>query len=257
MNTQDIKPGFTILKLGKSSFISNDSITFRYSDIWEKDIVLSNVKVKQFLKSENKEFDFVHGPCITDKDYTRDYAFCFRCPTWIGQAQKLRGKSRLWPCPSVVENIESVLPTNYCFYDDLHYEQLDYKGQQALKYGCLDISSIYRRHVITPIDFTEDLNLPFDIIDELKNRHVFTNSNLPPVVYAHYLRFLCFLRLYDGENYRKSLQDIQLTIENDYFVCEYQKVGSYKLLAIAHLKIGNRNAAKKYLAVADRHISKS
>ncbi|XP_052067190.1 uncharacterized protein LOC127706574 [Mytilus californianus] len=106
MNTQDIKPGFTILKLSKSSFIPNGSNTFRYSDIWEKDIVLSNVKVKQFLKSENKAFDFVHGPCITNKDYTRDYVFCFRCPTWIGQARKLRGKSRLWPCPSVVDNIE-------------------------------------------------------------------------------------------------------------------------------------------------------
>ncbi|CAC5388413.1 unnamed protein product [Mytilus coruscus] len=346
MYTQDIKPGFTILKLSKSSFISNESKTFHYLDIWGKDIVLSNVRVKQFLKSKNKDFDFVHGPCITNKDYTRDYAFCFRCPTWIGQARKLRGKSRLWPCPSVVENIErkygiervayvivlAVLRTRsiagnsnkitgvdlslnkvfyefhkrrlpclilglntdaaagwlylatylfflqhfsvslrivdyalskctpdklYSFDDDLHYEQLDYTEQQALKYGCLDISSIYRRRVIEAINFREHSILPFDKIDELKNRHIFTNSPLPPVVYAHYLRFLCFHRLYDGENCRKSLEDIQLTIENDYFVCKPQKERSYKLLAIASFKIGDRNVAKKCLAVADRHILKS
>ncbi|CAC5388408.1 unnamed protein product [Mytilus coruscus] len=326
MNTQDIKLGYTILKLSKSSFIHNGSHLFDFSDIYGKDIVLSNVKVKQWLKSTNKEYDCVHGPCITDKDYTRDLAFCLRCPTWIKQARKLRGKNRLWPCPSVVGNIEKcgtlcnplnlnvyifrtcqiagnsrghtglnsfpnkdlyknhkqrlpyiILGLNtdaavgwlylatylfslhhfsvslkivdyalskctpdklYCLMDHLHYEQLDYTEQQALQYGCLDISCIYRRHVIKSVRFQEDAILPFDIIDELKNRHIFTNSSLPPVVYAHYLRFLCFHRLNDAENCRNSLQDIQLTIENEYFVCNYQKVSSYNLLAIAHLKIG-------------------
>ncbi|CAG2186277.1 unnamed protein product [Mytilus edulis] len=140
----------------------------------------------------------------------------------------------------------------YCLLEALRYEQLDYTEQQALKYGCLDISSIYRRHVIRKVFFSKDHILPFDVIDELNNQHILTSSLLPPVVYAQYLQFLCFYKLYDNENCRKSLQDIQQTIENEYFVCKYQKVSSYKLLAKAHLKIGDRISAKQCLAVADR-----
>ncbi|XP_063399939.1 uncharacterized protein LOC134684575 [Mytilus trossulus] len=544
MITQDIKPGFTMLKLSKSSFIFRREI-YNCSDIWEQDILLSNVKVKQLLRTKHAGYDLVHGPCITDNENNRDYAFCLRCPSWIRQARKLRGKSRVWPSPSVIANIEKygtlfvpigcktsvteefewrisfsvaeklliysfrhtqmlcyallkimlkeiietytyskgilcsyflktvvfwvseeyrgdewqphmiltcfmaclarlvycvdhsylphyfipeinlledklisnnatelthllnkfyrigpqfltysktlsnfaqhhissfniinnfntlyhinrkyameiskmcycqrcsnikiskisklstkrrnplnlnvcifricqfagisneingknlslnkvfyeihkqrlpyiILGLNadaasgwlylatylfslnqfsvslriidyalskctpdklYCCNDDLHYEQLYDTEQQALKYGCLDISSIFRRHVITAILFWKDSILPIKRIYELKNRYDFTNSSLPPVVYAHYLRFLCFYRLYDGDNCRKCLHDIQLTIENGYFVCAHQKVDSYTCLAAAHLKIGDKNAAMKCLDVVDR-----
>ncbi|VDI82539.1 cyclic GMP-AMP synthase [Mytilus galloprovincialis] len=106
MSTEDTKPGFTMLKLSKSSFIPYDSQVYYYWDTWRNNIVLSSEKAKQWMSSKWENSALVHGPCITDEDYESDIAFCLRCPIWIKQARKLREKSRLWPCPSVVEIIE-------------------------------------------------------------------------------------------------------------------------------------------------------
>lgn len=47
----------------------------------------------------------VHGPCIADPEGKVDYAFCFRCTSWIHQAHQWIHRKRAWPSTELIYEI--------------------------------------------------------------------------------------------------------------------------------------------------------
>ncbi|XP_052078289.1 uncharacterized protein LOC127716216 [Mytilus californianus] len=70
---------------------------------------------------------------------------------------------------------------------------------------------------------------------------------IPPVVYAHFLSFLCHYHLNNVPELRNSLQDLQLTIDEDYFIGEdvIVRSTSYYCLGTALQLMGDKLSAKQ------------
>ncbi|XP_071144945.1 cyclic GMP-AMP synthase-like [Mytilus edulis] len=85
------------------------------------------------------------------------------------------------------------------------------------------------------------------IPDELKlyAHNVSGALPVPPVVYLHFLKYLCHYHLDNVRNYQESLGDLHLTIEENYFISErFMKAGAYDCLGIAFLVVGDRDSAR-------------
>ncbi|CAC5364314.1 unnamed protein product [Mytilus coruscus] len=74
---------------------------------------------------------------------------------------------------------------------------------------------------------------------------------IPPVVYAHFLSFLCYYNLNDVRECRNSLRDLKLTIAEDYFIEDDDslKASSYYCLGTALQLTGDNVSAKKAFTV--------
>ena len=69
--------------------------------------------------------------------------------------------------------------------------------------------------------------------------------SLPPVVYSHFLRFLCYYHLNNVNLCYNALVDLQLTISEDYFILNnMQRSRSYNCLGVAFQLIGNHEMAE-------------
>lgn len=82
--------------------------------------------------------------------------------------------------------------------------------------------------------------------DELRFKGEDIGQLIAPVVYAHFLRFLCYYHLYDYRQYRKSLQNLKLSIEEKHFIANsIQESKAYNMLGIAFHLIGDTKSAKQ------------
>ncbi|XP_071126576.1 uncharacterized protein [Mytilus edulis] len=69
---------------------------------------------------------------------------------------------------------------------------------------------------------------------------------IPPVVFAHFLRFLSHFRLKNSRQCQGSFRDLQLTVKEDYFIAhDIQLVISYVVLGIAYQLIGEKEYARQ------------
>ncbi|XP_071128233.1 uncharacterized protein [Mytilus edulis] len=69
---------------------------------------------------------------------------------------------------------------------------------------------------------------------------------LPPVVYAHFLGFLCHYHLQNSWQYRNSLRDLQLTIqENSLIPGDNMKSKCYNILGICFQLLGDTGSARQ------------
>jgi hypothetical protein len=83
------------------------------------------------------------------------------------------------------------------------------------------------------------------IPEELELEVVSDFHLLPPVVYSHFLRFLCYFHLNNINQCYNALADLQLTISEDYFISEnIDRSNSYNCLGVAFQLIGNHEMAK-------------
>ncbi|CAC5364434.1 unnamed protein product [Mytilus coruscus] len=86
-----------------------------------------------------------------------------------------------------------------------------------------------------------------------------SNCKIPPVVYAHFLSFLCHYHLNNVRECRNSLQDLQLTIVEDYFIRKDKCLKAYSyycLGTVLHLMGDNESAKQAFtetLKLAYRH----
>ncbi|CAC5414212.1 unnamed protein product [Mytilus coruscus] len=71
------------------------------------------------------------------------------------------------------------------------------------------------------------------------------SSSIPPVVLAHFLRFLCYYHITDYRQCQNSLINLQLTIEGNYFVSLGEKAVSYIILGITIRFIGNMDSVRQ------------
>ncbi|CAC5380209.1 unnamed protein product [Mytilus coruscus] len=97
MDTDDVKPGYTKLRLEYMSLF-NDLERFR------DDRYLSNTSWKQRFTNKSKNLS-IHGPCISDRGGIYDYCFCLHCKTWVPPAvQWITRSNNAWPSYDVKRN---------------------------------------------------------------------------------------------------------------------------------------------------------
>jgi tetratricopeptide (TPR) repeat protein len=83
------------------------------------------------------------------------------------------------------------------------------------------------------------------IPEELELDVVNDNHFLPPVVYSHFLRFLCYYHLNNINQCYSALADLQLIISEDYFISDnILRSSSYNCLGVAFQLIGNHERAE-------------
>ncbi|XP_076071372.1 uncharacterized protein LOC143042796 [Mytilus galloprovincialis] len=71
-------------------------------------------------------------------------------------------------------------------------------------------------------------------------------NRFPPIVYAHFLRFLCHYHLKNSRQCLDSLKELQFTIEGNYFTSgDVFKGISYNILGIGFQLLGYREAARQ------------
>ncbi|XP_071124303.1 uncharacterized protein [Mytilus edulis] len=69
---------------------------------------------------------------------------------------------------------------------------------------------------------------------------------IPPILYAHFLRFLCHYHLKNSRQCLDSIMDLQLTIEENYFIqSDDFKALSYNILGIGFQMLGDKEAARQ------------
>ena len=70
--------------------------------------------------------------------------------------------------------------------------------------------------------------------------------SLSPVVYSHFLSFLCHYHLNNVNQCYSALDDLQLTISEDYFISRnLDRSNSYNCLGVAYALIGNHEMAER------------
>jgi len=83
------------------------------------------------------------------------------------------------------------------------------------------------------------------IPEELELEVVNDTFILPPVVYSHFLLFLCHFRLNNVSQCYNSLSDLQLTISENYFISNNMiRSNSYNCLGVAYRLIGEHALAE-------------
>ena len=83
------------------------------------------------------------------------------------------------------------------------------------------------------------------IPEELELEVVNDVHSLPPVVYSHFLCFLCYYHLNNINQCYNALADLQLTISEDYFISDnIERSISYNCLGVAFQLIGNHEMAE-------------
>ena len=84
------------------------------------------------------------------------------------------------------------------------------------------------------------------IPEEIELEVVNSSHILPPVVYSHFLLFLCHFHLNNVNQCYDSLKDLQLTISEDYFIVgTIERSNSYNCLGVAYQRIGKRALAER------------
>jgi hypothetical protein len=83
------------------------------------------------------------------------------------------------------------------------------------------------------------------IPEELELEVVNDSHLLSPVVYSHFLRFLCYYHLNNVNLCYNALADLQLTIPEDYIILDNEERSiSYNCLGVAFQLIGNHEMAE-------------
>ncbi|VDI02882.1 Hypothetical predicted protein, partial [Mytilus galloprovincialis] len=97
--------------------------------------------------------------------------------------------------------------------------------------------------VMNRLQFNENsLSIPKEIQFEVNVMPI----TIPPVVYTHFLRFLCHYHLYNINQCQQCLKDLQLTIEEGCFIADASDNAiSHNILGITFQLVGDMESAKQ------------
>ncbi|XP_063418885.1 uncharacterized protein LOC134701683 [Mytilus trossulus] len=103
METDDVKPGYTQLKI---EYSRRQSILKQCEEQNGK-LYFSSLLYKQlFLFKEHRNLGSIHGPCISDPGGHYDHAYCLHCKTWVSLAEQwITRSNNAWPSYNVKQSI--------------------------------------------------------------------------------------------------------------------------------------------------------
>ncbi|VDI36227.1 Hypothetical predicted protein [Mytilus galloprovincialis] len=100
MESDEFKAGFTQLLL------ETNENAYSFCEEFNGKHFLSNKLFKQSFLCSERNFDNIHGPCLTDSHGIVDKCFCLHCKTWISQASQWITRScNSWPSYNVKQSI--------------------------------------------------------------------------------------------------------------------------------------------------------
>ncbi|CAC5366528.1 unnamed protein product [Mytilus coruscus] len=113
MDTDDVKPGFSLLRL---EYSSNQTL-FDKCVQFEGKLYLSS----SLWKQRYVEHFFNHGPCISDTYGQNDFAECLHCKTWVPAARHwITRSNNSWPsynvkqkCQDTIQDLQLVINEMY------------------------------------------------------------------------------------------------------------------------------------------------
>ncbi|XP_071146438.1 uncharacterized protein [Mytilus edulis] len=105
----------------------------------------------------------------------------------------------------------------------------------------------YKRHVINEIYFYYDSR----VIPRELDVQATTQAYIPPIVYIHFLRFLCFYRLHEDSMCMHAIRDLRISVIRKHPQNDRHSVGeAYHCLAVALLIVGQKKEARFYFALS-------
>jgi hypothetical protein len=133
-----------------------------------------------------------------------------------------------------------------CTPEKVYYEENLSDEQCALiktkTIQSMSITRVLKLLLVRYVDFVEQSTL---IPEELELEVVNNCHTIPPVVYSHFLRFLCYYHLNNINQCNNALADLQRTISEDYFISNNRdRSNSHNCLGIAFQLIGNHEMAE-------------
>ncbi|VDH96212.1 Hypothetical predicted protein [Mytilus galloprovincialis] len=100
MDTEDVKPGFTQLRLDYCV----DQILFENCEQFANKFYLSSTIWKPRIPLNEKII--IHGPCFSDRHGYSDIAICLHCKTWVFAARHwITRSNNSWPGYDVKQSI--------------------------------------------------------------------------------------------------------------------------------------------------------
>jgi hypothetical protein len=127
-------------------------------------------------------------------------------------------------------------------YNQKNLSNEQYAFIKAKTIQSMSIPRVLKLLLARDVCFTRQSTL---IPEELELEVVNGIHLLPPVVYSHFLRFLCYYHLININQCYNALADLQLTISEDYFISNNtQRSNSYNCLGVAFQLIGNHEMAE-------------
>lgn len=107
----------------------------------------------------------------------------------------------------------------------------------------MNIVQLWKLLRIDSVLFSENSTI---LPDDLKLKLGSEPCSIPPLVYAHFLRFLCNFYLNNVRKCRDSLEDLKLTTDGEYFIANPEdKAFAYCILGIAFEISGDFESAKQ------------
>ena len=122
-----------------------------------------------------------------------------------------------------------------CTTEKVYYEENLSNEQYALiktkTIQSMSITRVLKLLLVRTVDFAQQSTL---IPEELELEVVNGLHHLPPVVYSHFMCFLCHYHLNNVNQCHSALADLQQTISEDYFILNNrQRSTSYNCLDVA------------------------
>jgi tetratricopeptide (TPR) repeat protein len=131
-----------------------------------------------------------------------------------------------------------------CTPEKVYYQQNLSSEQRALiktkPIQSISIARVLKLLLVRIVRFIPQSTL---IPEELELEVAHLPSSLAPVVYSHFLSFLCHYHLNNVNQCYSALDDLQLTISEDYFISS-NRSNSYNCLGVAYALIGNHEMAE-------------
>jgi tetratricopeptide (TPR) repeat protein len=164
---------------------------------------------------------------------------------WLHLATYLYSQNQFSFSLKIVDHVLAQCTPDKLYYDEDKFTLEHVQGivHEEL-YQLKTIANIvYKRNVIKAIVFPISVTIPHELKTEIDFKGY---SIKPPVVYGHFLSFLCYFKQNDYRNCQIALSSLKLTIENDYFIGNNTALAeSYICLGVAYRKLGLLEDAKK------------
>jgi hypothetical protein len=136
--------------------------------------------------------------------------------------------------------VSKCTPEKFYYQENLSSEQYALIKTKTIQ--SISITRVLKLLLVRDVFFIPQSTL---IPEELELEVAHLPYSLPPVVYSHFLSFLCHYHLNNVNQCYSALVDLQLTISEDYFISGIlQRSNSYNCLGVAYVLIGNHEMAE-------------
>ena len=160
---------------------------------------------------------------------------------WLHLAAYFYSQNQFTFSLKIVDHVLAQCTSDKLFYDDDKFTHEHLQGTANI---------VYKRSVIDMVSIYNSVTTPHELKTELDFKGLLAK---PPVVYGHFLSFLCYFKQNDYRNCQIALTSLRLTIESKYFIRTNEGFAeSYNCLGVAYRMLGMLEDARKCFVISIR-----